>query len=117
MWVRVQLQSLKLCLMPLLTSIISNNTGNLIHVAFADDVTGMGKIHELIEWWKNVSHYAPYLGYYVNETKSWLIMKEEYTEIANETFRGYNIKITTHGHRHLGAVVVITKVSEWVKQL
>ena len=41
-------------LMPLLTSIISNNTGNLIHVAFPDDLNGAGKIHELIEWWKNV---------------------------------------------------------------
>ena len=30
-------------LMLLLTSIISNNTGNLIHVAFADDLTGVGK--------------------------------------------------------------------------
>ena len=38
----------------------------------------------------------------------------------------YNIKITTDGHRHLGAVIVlnenkevfmITKVSEWIKQL
>ena len=36
-------------LMPLLISIISNNTGNLIHVAFADDLTGVGKIHELTE--------------------------------------------------------------------
>ena len=30
-------------LMLLLTSIISGNTGNLIHVAFGDDLTGMGK--------------------------------------------------------------------------
>ena len=37
-------------LMPLLSSIISNNTGYLIHVAFADDLTGVGKIRELIEW-------------------------------------------------------------------
>ena len=36
-------------LMPLLTSIISNNTGNLIHVTFTDDFIGVGKIHELIE--------------------------------------------------------------------
>ena len=34
-------------LMPLLTSIISNNTGNLIHATFADDSTGVGKIQEL----------------------------------------------------------------------
>ena len=45
-------------LMPLLTSIISNNTGNLIHVAFADDLTGVGKIHELIEREKNVLHFC-----------------------------------------------------------
>ena len=36
-------------LMPLLTSVISNNTGNLIHVTFTDDFIGVGKIHELIE--------------------------------------------------------------------
>ena len=113
-------------LIPLLTSIISNNTGNLIHVAFADNLTGVGKIHELIEWWKNVLHYGSYLGYYVNELKSWLIMKEENIEISNETFQDYNIKITTDGDHHLGAVVgsnenkeefVIAKASEWVKQL
>ena len=36
--------------MPLLTSIISNNTGNLIHIVFADDLTDVGQIHELTEW-------------------------------------------------------------------
>ena len=108
-------------LMPLLTSIISNNTGNLIHVVFVDDLIGVGKIHELIDWWRNVLHYGPYLGYYVNESKSWLIMKKEYMQIANETFRDFNIKIITNGHRHLGPVVgsnenkevfVFAKVSE-----
>ena len=53
-------------------------------------------------------------------------MKEEYIEIANETFQDYNIKITTDGHCPRGAVVgsnenkeefVIAKVSVWVKQL
>ena len=104
-------------LMPLLTSINSSNTGNLVHVTFADDLTGVGKIHELIEWWKNVLHYGPYLVYYVSESKSWLIIKEEYIQIAKETL--------TDGHRHLGAVAgsnenkevfVIAKVYGWVKQ-
>ena len=113
-------------LMPLLTSIISNNTGNLIHVASPDDLIGEGKTHQLTEWRKNVLHYGPYLGYYVNVSKSWLTVKEEYIEIANETFQDYNIKITTDGHRHRGAAVgsnenkeefVISKMSEWVKQL
>ena len=57
-------------LMTLLTSIISNNTRNLIHLAFPNDSTGVGKIHELIEWRKNVLHYGPDLGYYVNVSKS-----------------------------------------------
>ena len=71
-------------LMLLISSIISNNTGNLIHVAFADDLTGVGKIHELTEWWKNLLHYGPYLGYYVNESKSWLIIKEESKQRKSE---------------------------------
>ena len=87
----------------------------------------MGKIHELIEWWKNVLHYDPYFDYYINKSKSWLIIKEEYIQIAKEPFRDYNIKITTDGHRHLDAVVgsnnnnkegfVIAKVSKSTKQL
>ena len=113
-------------LMSLLTLIISNNTGNLIHEAFSEDLISVDKTRKLIEWWKNVLHYGPYLGYYVNKLKSWLITKEEYIQISNETFRDYNIKITTDWHRHLGAAVgsnenkevfVIAKVSEWVKQL
>ena len=92
-------------LMLLLSSIISNNSVNLIHIVFADDLTGVGKIHELIEWWKNVLHYGPYLGYYINESKSWLIINDEYIQIKKETFQDYNIKITTDGHRHLSAVV------------
>ena len=81
--------------MPLLTLFIRNNTGNLIHGVFADNLTRVGKIHELIEWWKNVLHYDPYTGYCVNESWSLLIMKEECIKIANETFRNYNIKIAT----------------------
>ena len=54
--------------MPLLTLFIRNNTGNLIHGVFADNLTRVGKIHELIEWWKNVLHYDPYTGYCVNES-------------------------------------------------
>ena len=38
----------------LLTSIISNHAGNLIHIVFAHDLTREGKIHKLIEWWRNV---------------------------------------------------------------
>ena len=45
------IQMYALGLMPLLTLFIRNNTGNLIHGVFADNLTRVGKIHELIEWW------------------------------------------------------------------
>ena len=48
----IKLGKYALGLMPLFTLIISNNTENLIPVGFADDLTGVGKIHEFIEWWK-----------------------------------------------------------------
>ena len=105
---------------------VKENHDRKKNIAFADDLTSVCKMYELIEWWKNVLYYGPYLGYYINESKSWLIIKEEYIQIAKETFRDYNIKITTDGHRHLGAVVgsnenkevsAIAKVSEWIKQL
>ena len=48
-------------------------------------------------------------------------MKEEYIQIANKTFRDYNIKITTDGavvgSNENKEVFAIAKVTEWVKQL
>ena len=42
----------------------------------ADDVTGAGKIRDLREWWDNVIVEGEKIGYYVNENKSWLILKD-----------------------------------------
>ena len=112
--------------MPLLTSGITSETNKLVQIAFADDLTGVGTIDELQKWWENVLYYGPYLGYHVNELKSWLITKEDYLEQARQKFRNSAIKITTEGHRHLGAVVgnqenkesyVAEKVASWVKEI
>ena len=91
----IAMEMYALGLMSLLTLIISNNTGNLIHEAFSGDLISVDKTRKLTEWWKNVLHYGLYRGYYVNKLKSWVITKEEYIQIANEIFRDYNIKITT----------------------
>ena len=69
--------------------------------------------------------HGPYIGYYVNEKKSWLI-KEHYLDRANEFFSYSKIQITTDDQRHQGAVIgteanketfVHEKVSEWIKPL
>ena len=45
--------------MPLLIA-VSQNATDLIQVAFADDLTGVGSIVSLKKWWYKI---GPYLGY------------------------------------------------------
>ena len=40
----------------------------------------------------------------LTHTKSWLIVKEEHQEIAEELFLHSKVQITTEGRRHPGAV-------------
>ena len=44
-------------------------------------------------------------GYYPKPSKSFRIVKQYYKEYAERIFAGSNIKITTEGARHLGAVL------------
>ena len=92
-------------------------------IAFADDVTGVGKLIFLRIWWDLVNRYGPLLGYFPKASKSWLTVKTEYLEAAKETFKGTGINITEEGRKHLGAVIgseeykeqyVREKVDEWV---
>ena len=48
---------------------------------------------------------GPKYGYYPKPSKSFLIVKQHYKEYGERIFAGSNIKITTEGVRHLGAVL------------
>ena len=75
-------------ILPLLLSIISyDNKFVLKHdVAYADDVTGVGgDIDGLKHWWEAIIAYGD-LGYKVNASKSWLIVKVQYFETAKVAF-------------------------------
>ena len=94
--------------------------------AYADDLTGSGTIEELKKWWDLVIQYGPFIGYTAKPCKSWLIVKEEYLELAQRTFEGTGLQITTEGQRHLGAVVgskqykdeyVTKKIDGWIDEL
>lgn len=92
-------------LTPLMSSIKSTpNSRNVKHVAFADDLAGAGKIHDIKSWWENLKSSGPGVGYFPNETKSWLIVKEEHLQTANIIFKGSGLNITKEGQKHLGAV-------------
>ena len=96
-------------------------------VWLADDVTGAGKLRELRYWWDKVIEEGEKIGYYVNESKSWLIIKDP-TKLnqAKEMFTDTQIKFTAEGKIHLGAVIgsedfheqyINEKVDEWCTEV
>ena len=111
---------------PLQTS-LRNNAPNAKQVWLADDATGAGKIPDLKGWWDTVIRDGPKFGYYVNESKSWLILKDpSKLQMVKEVFAGSDIKITTEGKRHLGAALgsdefrhqySSEKVQEWCEEI
>ena len=94
--------------------------------AFADDISGAGKLLALKIWWDAIIYYGPFLGYYAKPSKSWLIVKPEYRVEASNIFANAGINITVEGRKHLGAVIgteiykeefVNESVDKWVMEL
>ena len=89
----------------LLTSTLNQIAQHVKQVAYADDLTGAGKIRLLKIWWDLVAEIGPRIGYYPKLSKSWLIVKLQYAEYAKKIFSLTSIKITVKGKKHLGAVI------------
>ena len=77
----------------------------LQQVAFADDLTGSGKLLSLRHWWDQIVEHGPTIGYYANASKTWLIVRESIEQEAIRIFKNTSIKIITEGRRHLIACV------------
>ena len=50
-------------------------TPDVKQICLADDVTGGGTLNNLKEWWDSMITQGKRFGYYVNQSKSWLILK------------------------------------------
>ena len=59
----------------------------------------------LRRWWDDQVNRSPSFGYYSNESKIYLVVKPEFEKVAKDAFAGTNVRITTHGKRHLGAAI------------
>ena len=101
-------------------------TNQFHQVAFADDFTGCGKLDSLREWFDEIVRLGPYIGYYVNPKKSWLVVKNSCMAKAKNSFSGTGINITNEGRRHLGGVIgssenkntyINNKIDEWCKEI
>lgn len=54
--------------------------------AFADDLNGAGKLFALKVWWDTIREFGPCLGYFAKPSKSWLIVKQQYLDLAKSIF-------------------------------
>ena len=109
-----------------LQDLISYEKTNVKQVAYADDLSGAGRITDLKVWWNMVNEHGPIIGYTPNASKSVLIVKPDLYDQAVHTFAGSNVIITKKGQRHLGAVIgtqefkkeyVEKKVAEWIQEV
>ena len=106
---------------------ISISAEKIKQAAFADDLTGAGKLSTLRTWWDATIETGKFMGYYAKSSKSWLIVKEQYQGIANQIFAGAGVNITSNGKLHLGAVIgsegafkeeyVCEKIDEWITEI
>ena len=72
-------------------------------VWYADDSAAVGKLSNILHWWRALSSHGPAFGYFVNNTKTWLVVKEEVESEAQSLFRDTNIHITSEGRPYLGS--------------
>ena len=103
--------------LPILQSMEKLNT--VAQVWLADDATSVGKLPELRLWWDGIVSEGLKHGYYVNASKSFLILKDSVdTERATAIFEGSGITIKSTGQRHLGAVIGSDEYKEeYIEQL
>ena len=95
-------------------------------VWLADDASAAGKISALKEWYDVLIEEGRKFGYYVNQSKSWIILKNETLKIKADEIFANTINTTSDGKRHLGAVIGSNdygksyceeKVKKWIDEL
>ena len=91
-------------------------------VWYADDSAAAGSISDIKQWWSALVSHGPSYGYFVNDFKTWLVVKKEAEALARDFFKDSSINITTEGRPYLGAPLgtlsfihdfVSTKVEHW----
>ena len=93
---------------------------------YADDISCVGKLRNILTWWNKLNTFGAKMGYFPKANRSWLIVKPEKYETAKGIFKDTNLDITNKGKKHLGAGVgteefrkeyAIMSVNEWVAEL
>ena len=80
-----------------------DNTSKM--VAYADNFAAGGTVKDLKYWWETLCELGLRFGCYPEASKTWLIVKNFFYDIANTTFKSTKTNVTSNGKRHLRAVV------------
>ena len=78
-----------------------NLDANVKQVWLSDDAAAAGKIKSLRNWYDHLVTEGRKYGYYVNGSKSWLIVKSENIAKEAESIFENSVNITIEGKRHL----------------
>ena len=94
---------------------------------YANDSGAIGKLLSLRKWWEVLNSRGPKYGYFPNERKTVLLLKNsEDVRQAERIFKDTGVKIKIDGHRYLGAALgsstfkdsyVKEKVAKWVTDI
>ena len=82
-----------------------NEVSHTTQLWYADDATGLGDLQELRLWWDGIRSLGPLYGYYANDKKTVLLVKEEHFERAKICFQGADVNIITDGIVLLGSPI------------
>ena len=105
---------------------LKNNVSDISQVWYADDASGGGKITRLRERWDQLNALGPKFGYFTNESKTWLVTKENCLSTAVDAFTDTDVKVTSEGRPYFGAALgtddyiqafVTNKVQQWAGEL
>ena len=92
-----------IAIMPLVLMIMEIMSISLINageiVAYADDFTAGGTIKDLKYCWGTLCEFGLKFRYYPEASKTWLIVKNEFYNTANATFKSTKINVTSNGKR------------------
>ena len=79
----------------------------------ADDATAVGTLAGIRVWYDKLQILGQIHGYSINESKTWIIVKDEQTLLkAKEEFKDTKVKFTMDGKRHLGACIGSAKFKD-----
>ena len=88
-----------------------------------NDSAAARRLKEVRQWWDTLTLRGPQYGYFANDNKTWLVVKEPIELEAKDLFSDTNISITSYRRPYQGAPLgtqsykeefVCSKVDGWV---